>query len=168
MCVGFVILAVYAGMGVAALVFFAVLGMVDLSLLVYLFIFYLIAQFVIASLLAAIGAAVNEMSEAQNLMGPVIMVLMVPWILWMPISRAPDSTFAVVTSFLPPINPFVMLIRLASSSPPPWWQVWLSIAVGIASVFAALWFASKVFRVGLLMYGKPPNFKTLIRWVRMA
>ena len=81
---------------------------------------------------------------------------------------SPDSAFSVVMSFLPPVNPFVMLIRMASTSPPPLWQVWLSILVGVGSVFAALWFAAKVFRVGLLMYGKPPNFKTLIRWVRMA
>jgi ABC-2 type transport system permease protein len=145
-----------------------VLGMVDLSLLLYLFIFYLIAYFVIASLLAAIGAAVNEMREAQSLMGPVMIVLMIPWILWMPISRNPNSTFAVVTSFLPPINPFVMLTRMTSSSPPPMWQVWLSIAIGVASIYVAIWFAAKVFRVGLLMYGKPPNFATLIKWVRAA
>jgi ABC-2 type transport system permease protein len=168
LAVGLVVLVVYAGMGVSALVSFAMLGMLDPTLLVYLLIFYLIAHFVIASLLAAIGAAVNEIREAQGLMGPVMMVLMIPWILWMPISRAPDSTFAVVTSFLPPLNPFVMLIRMASSTQPPLWQVWLSIAIGIASVFGALWFAAKVFRVGLLMYGKPPNFRTLIRWVRMA
>jgi ABC-2 type transport system permease protein len=73
-----------------------------------------------------------------------------------------------VTSFLPPLNPFVMLIRMTSTSPPPMWQVWLSILIGAASVYFALWFAAKVFRVGLLMYGKPPNFATLIRWVRMA
>jgi ABC-2 type transport system permease protein len=168
MFVGFLVLLVYSGMGIAALISFAVLGMVDLSLLIYLFIFYLIAYFVIASLLAAIGAAVNEMREAQSLMGPVMIVLMIPWILWMPISRNPNSTFAVVTSFLPPINPFVMLTRLTSSSPPPLWQVWLSIAIGVASIYAAIWFAAKVFRVGLLMYGKPPNFATLIKWVRMA
>jgi ABC-2 type transport system permease protein len=97
-----------------------------------------------------------------------MIVLMIPWILWMPISRNPNSTFAVVTSFLPPINPFVMLTRMTSSSPPPMWQVWLSIAIGVASIYAAIWFAAKVFRVGLLMYGKPPNFATLIKWVRMA
>jgi ABC-type Na+ efflux pump permease subunit len=168
MAVGFLVLAVYAGMGVGALVSFALLGVLDPMLLVYLFIFYLIAYFVIASLLAAVGAAVNEMREAQSLMGPIMMVLMIPWILWMPISRDPDSLFAVVTSFLPPLNPFVMMIRLASTSPPPWWQVWLSIGIGVVSVYGALWFAAKVFRVGLLMYGKPPNFRTLIRWVRMA
>lgn len=168
MAVGFLVLAVYAGMGVGALVSFALLGVLEPMLLVYLFIFYLIAYFVIASLLAAVGAAVNEMREAQSLMGPIMMVLMIPWILWMPISRDPDSLFAVVTSFLPPLNPFVMMIRLASTSPPPWWQVWLSIGIGVVSVYGALWFAAKVFRVGLLMYGKPPNFRTLIRWVRMA
>jgi ABC-2 type transport system permease protein len=166
--VGFVTLAVYAGMGIAALVSFALLGYLDLSILVYLFIFYLIAYFVVASLLAAIGAAVNEMREAQNLMAPVMVVLVIPWMLWFVIARDPDSVFSVVTSFIPPINCFVMLIRLASTSPPPWWQVWLSILVGAAAVYGALWFAAKVFRVGLLMYGKPPNFKTLIRWVRMA
>jgi len=101
-------------------------------------------------------------------MGPVMAVLVIPWVLWMPISRNPDSVFATVTSFVPPINSFVMMVRLASTSPPPWWQVWLSILVGVASVYGALWFAAKVFRVGLLMYGKPPNFKTLIKWVRMA
>lgn len=168
LCVGFVVMAVYGGMGAAALVSFALLGVIDPWLLLYLVIFYLIAHFVIGSLLAAIGAAVNDMREAQSLMGPVMMVLMIPWLLWMPISRAPSSAFAVAASFVPPINPFVMLIRMASSSPPPLWQVWLSILVGLVSVYAALWFASKVFRVGVLMYGKPPDLRTLVRWVRMA
>jgi ABC-2 type transport system permease protein len=93
---------------------------------------------------------------------------MVPWLLWLPVSRNPDSTLAVVTSFLPPVNTFAMLLRMTSNSPPPFWQVALSLAVGVASVYAALWFAGKIFRVGLLMHGKPPNFRTLIRWVRIA
>jgi ABC-type Na+ efflux pump permease subunit len=168
MCVGFLILAVYAGMGMSALLAFAMLGLLDPWLIFYLVIFYLIAYFVVASMLGAVGAAVNEIREAQSLMGPVMMTLMVPWLLWLPISRDPNSTFAVVTSFLPPINPFVMLIRMASTTPPPLWQVWLSILVGAVSVYAALWFAAKVFRIGLLMFGKPPTFKTLVRWVRMA
>jgi ABC-2 type transport system permease protein len=168
MLVGFVILTVYAGMGVGALIVFALFGELDPINLLYLAIFYLIAYFVIASLLASIGAAVNEMREAQSLMAPVMMVLIIPWVLWLPISRAPDSLFSMVMSFLPPVNPFVMMIRIASTSPPPWWQVWLSIAIGAASVYGALWFAGKVFRIGLLMFGKPPNFATLIKWVRMA
>lgn len=166
--VGMLILGVYSGMGVVALVSFALLGLIDLWLLFYLAVFYLIAYFVLGSLMAAIGAAVNELREAQTLMTPITMTLMVPWLLWMPITRNPNSTFAVITSFLPPINPFVMMLRLTSTSPPPIWQVWVSIGIGVASVFAALWFAAKVFRIGLLMHGKPPSFGTLVKWVRMA
>ena len=94
--------------------------------------------------------------------------MMLPWILWMPISRDPNSVFATVASFVPPVNTFVMLLRMTSTTPPPLWQVWLSILVGLVSVYCALWVAAKVFRVGLLMHGKPPDFRTLARWVRMA
>lgn len=168
MLVGFVILALYAGMGVTAMVSFAVLGLLDPWLIFYLVIFYVIAYFVIASLMAAIGSAVNEMREAQTLMTPIMVVMMLPWMLWLPITRNPDSLFAVITSFVPPINTFVMLLRMTSTTPPPLWQVWLSIAVGAAAAWGAVWFAAKVFRIGLLMFGKPPNFATLVRWARMA
>jgi ABC-2 type transport system permease protein len=88
--------------------------------------------------------------------------------LWWPIVQNPSSTLAVVVSFVPPVNTFGMLLRVASSAPPPTWQVWVSIAAGVAGALGALWFAAKVFRVGALMFGKPPNLKTLIAWVRAA
>jgi ABC-type Na+ efflux pump permease subunit len=168
MVVGFVILGLYAGMGIAALVSFALFGLVDPWLFFYLIIFYVIAYFIMGSLMAAIGAAVNELREAQTMMMPVMLTVMVPWLLWLPITRDPNSTFATVISFVPPINTFTMLLRMTSTNPPPLWQVWISILIGVASVYAALWFAAKVFRVGLLMFGKPPSFGTLIKWVRMA
>ena len=165
---GTIILSVYVAMGLAGLLSFAALGLIKLSLIFYLLIFYLIAYFTIGSMMAAIGAAVNEMSEAQTLMTPVMLVVMIPWILWMPISRDPNSVFATVLSFIPPLNSFVVLMRMSSTAPPPYWQVWLAILVGVVGVYASLWFAAKVFRIGLLMHGKPPNLATLIRWVRMA
>ena len=61
-----------------------------------------------------------------------------------------------------------MLLRLASQHAAAAWQVWLSIGIGVAGVVGAVWFAAKVFRIGLLMFGKPPNFATLIRWIRAA
>jgi ABC-2 type transport system permease protein len=61
-----------------------------------------------------------------------------------------------------------MLLRMASTSPPPAWQVWLSVGVGVLGVIAAVWVAAKIFRIGLLMFGKPPDIKTLVRWVRAA
>lgn len=168
MAVGFLILALYAGMGVAALVSFAMLGVLDLSLLLYLGLFYVLAYFLVASFMAAVGAAVNEMREAQTLMAPAMLVIMVPWLLWMPITRDPNGTFAVVTSFVPPINTFVMMLRLTSTTPPPTWQVWVSIAISVVSVYVALRVAAKIFRIGLLMFGKAPNFATMLRWARMA
>jgi ABC-type Na+ efflux pump permease subunit len=168
MAVGLILMGVYAGMGIAAMISFTMMGMLDPWLFFYLLIFFIIAYSIMGSLMAAIGAAVNELREAQSLMMPVIMTMMLPWILWMPITRDPNSVFAVTASFIPPINTFVMLLRLTSTSPPPDWQVWITILIGIASVYAALWVAAKVFKVGLLMHGKPPDFRTLVRWVRMA
>ena len=86
----------------------------------------------------------------------------------MPILRDQNGTLAHIVSFVPPVNSFGMLLRLASSSPPPAWQVLLSIGFGIVGVFAAVWFSAKVFRIGILMFGKPPDLKTLVRWLRAA
>ena len=161
-------LSVYIFMGIAFLVSFSLLGMVNLNLIFYLLVFFLISYFVIGSLMMAVGAAVNETSEAQSLQLPLMLVISLPWILWFPVSQNPESTISVVTSLLPPINTFVMLLRMASTVPPPMWQVWLTIIIGIASIYVALWFAAKVFRIGLLMHGKPPDFATLFRWVRAS
>jgi ABC-2 type transport system permease protein len=168
MAVGLVILGTYASIGILGLMSMAMYGFLDLSLLVYLVIFFLITYVVIGSMMAAVGSAVNELREAQSLMTPITMTLMVPWLFWYPISRDPNSVFATVVSFIPPMNAFAMLLRLTSTSPPPMWLVWLSIAVGIAAAGGALWFASRVFKIGLLMHGRPPNIATLIRWARQA
>jgi ABC-2 type transport system permease protein len=168
MAVGFLVLVLYAGLGLLALVSFASLGLIDPFLIVYLLVFYLLAYFTFASLMAAIGSAVNEMREAQSLMMPVMLVLMVPWILWLPLSREPNSMLAITLSFIPPFSNFVMLLRMSSVSPPPAWQPLLAVAIGALGVYASLWFAAKVFRVGLLMFGKPPSFATLVKWARMS
>ena len=93
---------------------------------------------------------------------------MAPMMVWPFIARDPNSLFATVLSLTPPVSPFVMMLRMTSSTPPPLWQVWLSIAISVAAVYGALWLTAKVFRVGLLMYDKPPNLRTLVKWVRMA
>ncbi len=168
MAIGLLILALYMGLGVWALFTFAVAGIVDMHLFIYLIVFFFISYFVMASMMAAIGSAVNELREAQTLMMPLTMSLMIPWILWAPLSRNPNSAFAVALSMIPPMNSFAMMLRLTSTSPPPLWQALLSIGIGIVSAYVAIWFAAKVFRIGVLMYGKPPNFATLVRWARMA
>ena len=168
MGVGLLVLAIYAVLGFAALALFAALGVLDPWLLVFLLVFYLLAYLTIGALMAAIGSAVNDVREAQSFMMPVMLLTMLPWLLWMPILRDPNGTLATVLSFIPPVGNFVMLLRLSSTAAPPMWQVLLSIVVSAAGVWAALWFASKVFRVGILVSGKPPTFATLVRWARMG
>jgi ABC-2 type transport system permease protein len=168
MAVGFLILALYAGLGLVALVSFATLGLLEPMMIVFLLIFYVLAYFTFASMMAAVGAAVNEMREAQSLMMPIMLTLMLPWIMWLPLSREPNSMLAVTLSFLPPFSNFVMLLRMASVSPPPAWQPWVAVALSALGVYGSVWFAAKVFRVGLLMFGKPPTFGTLVKWARMS
>jgi len=168
MAVSLLVLALYIAMGLTVLTSLSMFGLFNPWLILYVVIFFIIMYLVFGSLMMAVGAAVNEMREAQGLMMPLMLILMIPWILWMPISRNPNSLSSIGLSFLPPVNTFAMLLRMASNAPPPWWQVWLSIAIGVGSAIGAIWFAAKVFRIGLLMYGKPPNFATLIRWARSA
>lgn len=167
--VGLVILAVYGGIGVVAAVQFAVMDIVPVDKLVWTGVYFVIAYFLIASMMAAIGSAVNEMREAQSLMGVAMVILIIPMVLWMPIIRQPNSTFSTIASFIPPMTPFVMALRLGQSSEViPTWQVWATTAVGALSVLIAVWAASKIFRVGVLMYGKPPTPLQMLKWLRQA
>jgi ABC-type Na+ efflux pump permease subunit len=168
MAVSLLVLLLYIGAGVALLMSIAMIGLLDPMLVVYLLVFFFLSYLVFAAVFGAVGAAVNEMREAQSLMTPVMLMLMAPWMVAPIISREPNSTFSVAMSFIPPVNTFAMMTRLASNSPPPAWQVWLTVAVGLASAYGAIWFAAKVFKVGLLMHGKPPSLATLIRWARDA
>jgi ABC-2 type transport system permease protein len=166
--VGAVILVLYGGAGIGALIVFAMTHLIAWQTLALTLIYFLIAYGTIACIMAAIGAAVTEVTEAQSLLGPVMMILVIPMMLWMPIMRNPNSGFAQACSFVPLINPFVMVLRISGSEPIPQWQIPASILVGILTVLILAWMSAKIFRIGVLMYGKPPDFRTLLKWVRMA
>ncbi|MBX3364170.1 MAG: ABC transporter permease [Phycisphaeraceae bacterium] len=168
MAVALSIMAVYLVIGVLALRQFNLLYLLDAGNVALLMIFFFIAFVLVGSLMAAIGSAVTEVREAQALLTPVMLILIIPMMLWMPIMRSPNSTFSVVCSLVPPISPFAMVIRMAGTEPIPQWQIAASIVIGLVSVFIAIWATAKIFRIGVLMYGKPPDFRTLLRWVRMA
>jgi ABC-type Na+ efflux pump permease subunit len=166
--VGLLAMAIYLGLGLLALYSFAMFGIIDPMLIVYFLVFFLITYLIFGALMMSIGAAVNQIQEAQSLMGPVMLLLLVPYMMSPMIGRAPNSTLSVAISFIPPMNTMAMMTRMASDSPPPAWQVWLTVLVGLGGVYVALWFAAKIFKVGLLMHGRPPNIATLIRWARQA
>jgi len=168
MAVGLTLLAIYNSLGIGALIAFNRLDLIDTQTVVLFFVFFLMAYFQFASFMAAIGSSVNDLREAQSLMTPVILLMMIPYFFFMPVVRAPNSMLSTVSSFIPPISPFIMIMRVASTDPPPAWQIALAIAINAVAVVFFLWLAAKIFRVGLLMFGKPPNFRTLVRWIRMA
>jgi ABC-2 type transport system permease protein len=166
--VGLMILTMYVALGALTLSQFSMLSVLDPMLVFYLVVFYLLAYLMYGGLMLAIGAAVNQAADAQSMMGPVMVLLVIPYVLTQFIGAAPSAPLSVALSFIPPVNTFAMLARLASGTPPPVWQVCLSVAAALAAAALAVWFAAKIFKIGLLMQGKPPDFATLIRWARMA
>lgn len=168
MGVGLSLLTIYNFVGIIALIAFSMGDLITPQTVALIFVFFLLAYFMFASLMAAIGSAVNDLREAQSLMTPVMLMMMMPYFFFMPVIRAPNSMFATITSFIPPISPFIMIMRVSSNDPPPTWQIALAILINMIAVVLFLWIAAKVFRVGLLMFGKPPNFRTLFKWIRMA
>ena len=168
LAIGILMVGVYLGIGVVALVQFSLFELLNPLLLLYVLVFYILAYLVYGSLMLTVGAAISQMADAQALMGPIMILMVVPYILTPVIGNAPNSHMSVALSFIPPINSFAMLARIASDNPPPLWQVLATILVGLAAAGVAVWFAAKIFRISLLMHGKPPSFATLIKWAREA
>ena len=167
--VGLLIVLIYSSVGIVALImmerFTQFITTMDL---VYLGVFYFMAYFMIASIMAAVGSAVSEIREANTLMTPVMLLLMIPWMLWMPITQAPNGMVANVCSFIPPMIPFAMILRHVAEEDIPTWQYPVSIIWGYICVLGMIWLAAKIFRVGVLMYGKPPSPLQLLKWARYS
>ena len=167
--VSLVMLIMYAGTGIAALVVFGLFNQIPFIYFIYTGIYFVMAYFMIAAMFAGIGSAVNELREAQSLVGPAMMVLMIPLMLWFVIQENPNGILATVTSFIPPLTPFVMIMRVTSATEVvPTWQIIAATAWGTLCTIAMVWMAAKIFRVGVLMYGKPPSPLELLKWVRYS
>lgn len=133
--------------------------------LVYFVVFFLLGYFFYTALFGAVGSVCNSEQEAQNLQQPLQMSLMIPYIMTFFLVRNPDSTVAVVMSMIPPFAPMIMFTRL-SVGQVPWWQVVLCLVLLIGSTFLVFRAAAKVFRIGVLMYGKRPTVPEILRWAR--
>lgn len=168
--VGLVTLAIYAGLGVFTAKQFKMLSLIPPDLFAWLFIYFIMGYFIFAAINAAMGAAVNEMREAQALQGPVmgVTILMIYLTIFSTMTtHNPHSTLAQILSFFPLATPFVMPVRLGYiNDPMPTWQLIGAPIVGFAGMLFSVWFAAKVFRVGVLMYGQPPKLRTVVKWVR--
>lgn len=166
--VGLMFVGVYSAMGFAGLLALRSIGLVSTGQLLFFLVYFFMAYFMVATLMAAVGSAVSDLRDANSLLTPVMILLMIPLMLWMPISQAPNGVVATVMSFVPPAIPFVMILRVAAEEAVPTWQLAASILWGYGCTLGMVWAASRIFRVGVLMTGKPPSPMELIRWIRYA
>ncbi|MDT0633039.1 ABC transporter permease [Rubrivirga sp. S365] len=120
-----------------------------------------------AALFAAVGSAVEQESDAQSLMLPLTLPIIVPILFLQPMLDQPDSTLSVVLSILPPFSTILLPVR-AIATDVPVWQTALALALLAVAFLGAIWVAARVYRVGILMYGKKATFGDLWRWVRTA
>lgn len=136
-----------------------------LSMIAYFLIYFIGGYFLYSSLYAAIGAAVDNETDTQQFMFPVIMPLMLGvYIGFFTVMNEPHGTVATIFSMIPFTSPIVMLMRIPFGV--PFYQIALSIALLFTTFIAIVWVASKIYRVGILMYGKKPTWKELVKWLK--
>lgn len=128
-------------------------------------IYFIGGYFLYSSFYAAIGAAVDNETDSQQFLLPIIMPLVLGvYIGFFTVVNDPHGTIATIFSMVPLTSPIVMLMRIPFGV--PLWQIALSITLLFATFFLVVWFASKIYRVGILMYGKKPTWKELYRWLK--
>jgi ABC-type Na+ efflux pump permease subunit len=126
--------------------------------------YFLLGYLLFAAILVGLGSLCNTVSDAQNMMPALLLLLIVPLLSMVPIGRDPNGTLAKVLSYIPPFTPFVMMNRAAG--PPSAMEYLLTTLLLVASILAALWAGAKVFRIGVLLTGKPPKLREILRWIR--
>lgn len=127
--------------------------------------YFLLGYFLYAAMFAAVAAMVNTEAEARQAQTPVVMLLVIPTVLMIGILNNPDGGMALTLSLVPFTSPIAMPVRWAAA-PVPITEVGGSIAILVATVVAITWVAGRIYRVGILAYGKKPGLKELVRWVR--
>jgi ABC-2 type transport system permease protein len=141
---------------------------ISMPLLIITFIFYLLGGFFFySSLYAAIGSAVNEdMREAQSLSFPITMLIIFSIIIMSSAIADPGGDLAIWASIIPFSSPIVMMARIPFGVPEtvPWWQLFASMAALVLGFIFTTWFAGKIYRTGILMYGKKPSWKEMMKW----
>jgi ABC-2 type transport system permease protein len=134
---------------------------------VYFFLFFVLGYFVFATIYVLIGSMVTTTQEGGQLAMPVVFLLMAGLYMAFPVIRSPNSSFAFWVSMFPFFSPITMMVRIISQTPPAW-QIALSLVIGIVTVILLLWLASRIYRIGMLMYGKKATIPEVMRWVRQS
>jgi ABC-2 type transport system permease protein len=143
----------------------AILSFLTLEIAIYFVVFFILGFFTYAIPYAFIGAAVNTDQEAQQFASVLSVIIIVPYLLGISAIQNPNSTLTMVASLFPLFTPILMFMRITTALP-PLWQILTSIGLCVLTIWGLAWLGAKIFRVGMLMYGKKPNLGEILRWVR--
>jgi ABC-2 type transport system permease protein len=150
-------------MGTVQLYFQEIWNLPIATILISFIVYFIGGYFLYSSFYAAIGAAVDNETDSQQFLLPIIMPLILGvYIGFFTVINDPHGTVATVFSMIPLTSPIVMMMRIPFGV--PWWQIVISVTLLFATFLLVVWFAAKIYRVGILMYGKKPSWKELYKW----
>lgn len=137
------------------------------TLLIAFIAFFLLGYALYSTLYAAIGAMVNSEQEAQQIQFLVLIPIIAAIAIAFPVLQNPNSQVAIWASMIPFTAPIIMFIRIAVQ-PPPWWQIALSIVLTLATIYGLIALCGRIYRIGILMYGKKPTLPEIMKWIKYA
>jgi len=164
--VSFLLALIYVVVGVFAARHYGYGDAIHARDLAWFALFLAVSVMMFGSMFISIGAACTDLKDAQGMMGPAMMFLMLPWMTWFAVLNAPESPMAIGLSLFPSATPFLMLLLIMLPPGPPVWQVVLGVALTIATAMGFTYAAGKIFSTGLLMQGKAATLGEMWRWVR--
>ena len=138
-----------------------------LSFAVYALLFFVVGFLMYATIYLIVAAMVTTEKEAGQMAMPVIFLSVISIYMAFPVIRNPNSPFSFWVSMLPFLSPITMLVRIVTETP-PFWQIALSLGIGLASIVFFVWVAARIYRVGMLMYGKSASLPEVVRWLRQT
>jgi ABC-2 type transport system permease protein len=148
-------------------IFLGLLGQINLPFMIFIFVFYFIFGYLLyASLFAAVGSSVDSESDSQQFMLPITLPLVFAFAMGQYVINDPNGTLAVILSLIPFTAPIIMTVRVAVWDEPQLWQLVLSMVIQVVSFYLIVRMAAKIYRTGILMYGKKPSYKELFKWLR--
>jgi ABC-2 type transport system permease protein len=154
----------YVLAGVFAVNALGVAGLLPLSIIPWFYVYLLADVVMLCAFAAALGACCSTPQDAQNLAIVLLMPCMIPMFVLVTVLRQPNGMLATVLSLIPPFTPILMLLRQAMPNGVPAWQPWVGLVGVMVFAAATVWVASRIFRVAILMHGKPPRLAEMVRW----
>jgi ABC-2 type transport system permease protein len=156
---------VYLAGGIFTLLNAGMAGFIPFRVLPWFLVYVVLAILMVGSVMAGLGAACNDARDAQNLALPGLSPVLIPVFMLVPVLQDPVGSLATWLSLVPLFTPVLMIIRLSTPAAIPAWQPWLGLIGVLVTTALLIWAGGRIFRVGILMQGQPPNLRTLGRWL---